>query len=979
MDVIMNSLNENTSNNFAVENDAKIKNRRRNINNIKKNEYNKINETTPDYSVENLKKKEIVKKISHKYLVMYVLLLVFIFIIIFGFLYIDINRNKNNNNSKTKCDSGFYIPEEDETSQNCQKCTVENCEKCVGNKYMNFCTECKVGFQPIYQNEMVIKFCKDNPNSYSNENCLELYENSTDCKLCKNGYFLSFYTETKKQCKICSINKCQQCFGSVLSDICLKCINGYFIPDDDLTKQKCQKCSTKNCEKCIGTNSFDICISCLAGFTSVYESGIIIKCSDCITGGNEKCLTCDYINDICSSCNIGYYLPTDEETKKQCQKCSIDHCEICEGSKSSNRCTKCLSDFTPIYESGTIIKCANCITGENEKCLTCDYINHICSSCNIGYFLPIDDEIKKHCQKCSIDHCEKCEGTKSNDICTKCLSGFPPIYEGDIIVKCANCITGENEKCFQCDTINGKCIRCNIGYYLPTDDEIRKECKKCSLDNCEICEGTKSSNICTKCLSDFTPAYESGIIIKCSDCITGENEKCLACDYINDICSSCNIGYYLPTDDETKKQCQKCSIDHCEKCEGTKISDVCVQCENLYELKFENCIKKRPLIEAIYNIEDYADEILLINLPPNAEILEQWIDGEKISEPTDYYELTVGNHSVSFYLDLNDCSSLSAMFEENKNLISISFKYFELENIEDMSLMFSDCISLTSVDLSNFNSENVKDLKGMFNGCKNLTFINLYNFDTKSVTNMGAMFFECESLTSIDLSSFNTESLTNMESMFDGCASLISIDLSSFDTESVTNMNFMFDRCESLISFDFSHLNTKNVITCGWMFHDCKSLTSVDLSNFNGQSVINMNFMFYKCKSLTSIDLSNIHTQRLNSSCGMFDECSALSYIDISNFFSPTTKDIESMFENCISLTSIDFSTFTTTYLTRALNALNRCTSLIYLDISTFHNLFADIIDEPMNSNTGIVKVYNDEWKAYINTKIPGMEVEVVN
>ena len=80
----MNSLNENTNNNFAVENDAKIKNRRRNINNINnKNEYNKINESTPDYSVENLKKKEIVKKISHKYLVMYVLLLVFIFIWIF--------------------------------------------------------------------------------------------------------------------------------------------------------------------------------------------------------------------------------------------------------------------------------------------------------------------------------------------------------------------------------------------------------------------------------------------------------------------------------------------------------------------------------------------------------------------------------------------------------------------------------------------------------------------------------------------------------------------------------------------------------------------------------------------------------------------------------------------------------------------------------------------------------------------------------
>ena len=565
---------------------------------------------------------------------MYVLLSIFIFIIFFGFLYININTNKNNN-SKIKCDSGFYIPEDDEANQNCQKCTVENCEKCVGNKYMNFCTECKVGFQPIFEKEMVIKYCKDNSNSYSNENCLELYENSNDCKLCKSGYFLSFYNETKKQCKVCSINNCQQCFGSVLSDICLKCSNGYFIPDDDMTKQRCEKCSTKNCEKCIGTNFFDICISCQSDFTPVYESGIIVGCSDCKTGENEKCLTCNYIDDICSSCNSGYFLPTDDEIKRECKKCSIDHCEIC-------------------------------------------------------------------------------EGTKSNDICTKCLSGFPPIYEDDIIIKCASCITGENEKFLECDTINDKCIRCNVGHYLPTDDEIRKECKKCSLDNCEICEGTKSSNICTKCLSDFTPIYESGIVIKCSDCITGENEKCLTCNYIDDICSGCNSGYFLPTDDETKKQCQKCSIDHCDICEGIKSNDICIQCEYFYELKFGYCVKRSPSIESIYDITEDGYLIDLINLPEGAEILDQWIDGEKVTVPEVCPDLATGNHNVIFYLDLNDCSSLSQMFEGKENLISISFKYFELENIESMSSMLSGCISLTSVDLSNCNCENVNDMNNMF-------------------------------------------------------------------------------------------------------------------------------------------------------------------------------------------------------------------------------------------------------------------------
>ena len=143
--------------------------------------------------------------------------------------------------------------------------------------------------------------------------------------------------------------------------------------------------------------------------------------------------------------------------------------------------------------------------------------------------------------------------------------------------------------------------------------------------------------------------------------------------------------------------------------------------------------------------------------------------------------------------------------------------------------------------------------------------------------------------------------------------------------------------------------------------------------------VTNMFFMFYKCKLLTSMDLSNIHTQQLVTSAGMFDECSALSYIDITNFLSSTTKDIESMFENCISLTSLDFSTFTTDCLERAANALNGCTSLNYLDISTFHNSFDDIITVEMISNTGTVKVYNGDWEAYIQDKMPGMTIHVAN
>ena len=706
----MNSENEKTNGGIKITK----RNEKKNIKNNPENENTIINQ-------KNIIKKEKKNKISYKYLKISILLYIYIILIIFGFIYFNfkLKKRKNKKIEKIFCDSGFYFPEDDETNKNCKKCSVENCEKCVGNKYMNFCTQCKSGFQPIYENDLVIQYCK---NINVNEQCLEFDENNNNCKICNNGYFLSFYSEMKKKCQICSIANCKQCFGSILSNICLKCINGYYIPDDDTTKQNCKKCSLNHCEKCIGTNSFDICLSCQAGFTPTYENGIIISC-----------------------------------------------------------------------DNGNI------------------------------------------------------------------------------------CITGENEKCKTCDEAIGQCSSCNDGYYLPTDDINKKECKKCSDAHCMICEGTLSSN-------------------------------------------------------------------------------VCIQCENLYELQDGICKPIKPnLIEAIYFIDENVDPdgcIKFINLNEDLEIIEQSIDNQIIDETTDSECLSFGDHKITFNLNIDDCSSLSYMFSEIKNLISISFKYFNSENIEDMSFMFNYCESLTSIDLS--------------------------NFDAQSVTDMGNMFNKCTSLICLNLSNFKAESVINMESMFSDCFCLVSIDLSSFNTESVTNMVSMFSNCESLTSFDFSSLNTENLQNTGWMFYGCSNLRSIDFTNFNAQKIINMNFMFYKCNSLTSIDLSNVHTQCLNSSKGMFDECSSLSYIDISNFLSSTVKDIESMFDKCSSLTSIDFSTFTTTNLINAKNLLDGCTSLSFIDISTFHRLYNDIIELPME-NTGTIKVNNNDWEEYIKTKLPRMTVQVVN
>ena len=66
---------------------------------------------------------------------------------------IDNNIDINNiNNTNLNCSSGYYIPKDDKTSP-CLKSRIENCEKCIGTRYIDFCIDCRVGFQPFMKKE----------------------------------------------------------------------------------------------------------------------------------------------------------------------------------------------------------------------------------------------------------------------------------------------------------------------------------------------------------------------------------------------------------------------------------------------------------------------------------------------------------------------------------------------------------------------------------------------------------------------------------------------------------------------------------------------------------------------------------------------------------------------------------------------------------------------------------------------------------
>ena len=85
------------------------------------------------------------------------------------------------------------------------------------------------------------------------------------------------------------------------------------------------------------------------------------------------------------------------------------------------------------------------------------------------------------------------------------------------------------------------------------------------------------SNTCISC-GTYTPIYDFGLIKYCKfSCETGEGKKCKTCDDKTNGCSSCNSGYYLP-DDRKKQECEKCTIEGCEKCKGSFLLDKCLSC-----------------------------------------------------------------------------------------------------------------------------------------------------------------------------------------------------------------------------------------------------------------------------------------------------------------------------------------------------------------------------------------------------------------
>ena len=388
--------------------------------------------------------------------------------------------------------------------------------------------------------------------------------------------------------------------------------------------------------------------------------------------------------------------------------------------------------------------------------------------------------------------------------------------------------------------------------------------------------------------------------------------------------NSCEEGFFIPTDSKGK-QCQKCSIENCSKCSGTKKNNICTSCMEFYmpifdkkkrikscnKINVDKCNQGYKLIkgkcilnysfEGIYRVNHKKENINLINKNYAKDILELIIDNQNVTPSYNHTFLKKGEHIIKMLLNLENMDSAKLMFFNISNLISINFtEHFDTLNILSMKGMFKDCINLKTIELSNFKTDNIRDFSYMFDNCTSLSNINISSFNTKKANDISYMFSNCISLSSIILKTFNTTNVIDMGGLFYGCSSLSYIDLTNFNTINVKYMLYMFNGCSSLHSINISSFNTINVKDISYMFKDCSSLKNIDLNKFETQNVSNMEGIFMGCSKLVSVNLKNINTKNIKFANKMFYGCNQLKYLDISSFKNVKWSESDKLFDENI-------------------------------------------------------------------------------
>lgn len=363
-------------------------------------------------------------------------------------------------------------------------------------------------------------------------------------------------------------------------------------------------------------------------------------------------------------------------------------------------------------------------------------------------------------------------------------------------------------------------------------------------------------------------------------------------------------------------------------------------------------------------------------------------------------------------------------------------RYLNTEDVTNMSGMFEYCTNMTSLDLSHFNTAKVTNMSNMFADCYKLNLLNISSFNTSNVTDMSSMFYYCNSLKSLDISKFDMSKVTSADNIISNCEGLAELNLGNNSLQSYSNS---FDGIGTEAwpcylakesGFNTSVLGTPNAKgfykwNNGWfsLSRKIESALAKRLTNEAGENVLTFNYgeqdlvadkpdeenifdikddgstprwtyyintqrivfeptfarirvhslrnWFYGLRYVTSIDgLQYLNTDSVTDMRSLFNGCNSLKSLDVSTFKTSNVTNMSNMFAYCNSLGSIDVSKFNTSKVTDMYRMFFACTSLSSLDISNFDLTNNDDISGFLTNCENITKlnVGNNDFKKFGET-----------
>ena len=247
-------------------------------------------------------------------------------------------------------------------------------------------------------------------------------------------------------------------------------------------------------------------------------------------------------------------------TLQECQSYK-NNCKQCH--PLTNLCAICEKTLYKPDENGGCVPSQKCTVGENY-CNKCNNNGDFCLQCELGLFA---DE-SGGCS--TTDNCVVSENGK----CLQCKDDFYPVPDYDLIF-CKYKFSNDFKNCVYVNSFTGKCISCEKGFYLSSDDNKctnTDSCKKSHLGICTLCNSgyflDKTDNLCKTASAEFNYCKISLDGKICSECINGfflsennlcgKSQNCVKIDK-NANCIECSEGYFLSENENictTEEHCQ---------------------------------------------------------------------------------------------------------------------------------------------------------------------------------------------------------------------------------------------------------------------------------------------------------------------------------------------------------------------------------------------------------------------------------------